>query len=141
LVPCVRVTSVLPTLRLLNMLGALTSYQSFFENGSTLRPQHSSISTRAARSSSLLSRGISAAKRVQAAGEQGAHVFFFPPFLPLEMRLFLPTAMAAGVAGRPHNCTRSAVRHTAADTWLPPSKPISCCVRKHASEHQRALTR
>ena len=37
-VPCVRVTSVLPTLRLENMLGALTSYQSFFENGSTLQP-------------------------------------------------------------------------------------------------------
>ena len=35
--PVVRVTSVLPTLRLVNMVGALTSYQSFLEKGSTLR--------------------------------------------------------------------------------------------------------
>lgn len=26
---------------------------------------------------------------------QAAHVFFLPPFLPLDMRLFLPTAMLA----------------------------------------------
>lgn len=36
-VPCDRVTKVLPTLRLVNMLGALTSYQSFLEKGSTLK--------------------------------------------------------------------------------------------------------
>ena len=35
MVPVVRVTSVLPTLRLVNMLGAFTSYQSFLEKGST----------------------------------------------------------------------------------------------------------
>jgi hypothetical protein len=37
LMPVVRVTSVLPTLRLENMVGAFTSYQSFLEKGSTLR--------------------------------------------------------------------------------------------------------
>ena len=37
MVPCVRLTSVLPMLRTENMLGALMSYQSFFVNGSTLR--------------------------------------------------------------------------------------------------------
>ncbi len=37
LVPWVLVTSVLPRLRMLNMAGALTSYQSFLENGSTLQ--------------------------------------------------------------------------------------------------------
>lgn len=36
LVPCVLVTKVLPRLRMLNMAGALTSYQSFLEKGSTL---------------------------------------------------------------------------------------------------------
>lgn len=36
LVPCVLVTSVLPIWRMLNMDGALTSYQSFLEKGSTL---------------------------------------------------------------------------------------------------------
>ena len=38
LVPCVLVTKVLPTLRLEKLEGALTSYQSFFEKGSTLQP-------------------------------------------------------------------------------------------------------
>lgn len=37
LVPWVLVTKVLPRLRMLNMAGALTSYQSFLENGSTLQ--------------------------------------------------------------------------------------------------------
>lgn len=37
LVPWVLVTKVLPRLRMLNMAGALTSYQSFLENGSTLK--------------------------------------------------------------------------------------------------------
>lgn len=36
LVPCVRVTRVLPTLRTANMEGALMSYQSFLEKGSTI---------------------------------------------------------------------------------------------------------
>lgn len=36
LVPWVLVTKVLPRLRMLNMAGALTSYQSFLEKGSTL---------------------------------------------------------------------------------------------------------
>ena len=36
-VPAVRVTSVLPTLRTVNAPGALMSYQSFFEKGSTLQ--------------------------------------------------------------------------------------------------------
>ena len=29
--------------------------------------------------------------------EAGTHAFFLPPFLPLDMRLFLPTAMTAGL--------------------------------------------
>ena len=37
LVPAVRVTRVLPTLRVVKVDGALTSYQSFFEKGSTLQ--------------------------------------------------------------------------------------------------------
>ena len=37
LVPCVRVTSVFPTFRSVNMDGAFTSYQYFFVKGSTLR--------------------------------------------------------------------------------------------------------
>lgn len=37
LVPWVLVTKVLPRLRMLNMAGALTSYQSFLEKGSTLQ--------------------------------------------------------------------------------------------------------
>jgi hypothetical protein len=37
LVPCVRVTSVLPALRTVNMVGALMSYQSFLAKGSELR--------------------------------------------------------------------------------------------------------
>ncbi len=36
LVPCVLVTKVLPTLRVLNTEGALTSYQSFLAKGSVL---------------------------------------------------------------------------------------------------------
>ena len=36
LVPCVLVTRVLPTLRVLNTEGALTSYQSFLAKGSVL---------------------------------------------------------------------------------------------------------
>ena len=35
--PCVLVTGVLPIFRLANKAGALTSYQSFLEKGSTLK--------------------------------------------------------------------------------------------------------
>lgn len=38
-------TKVLPILRMLNMAGALTSYQSFFENGSTLHKKNTAIVT------------------------------------------------------------------------------------------------
>lgn len=41
LVPWVLVTKVLPMLRMLNMAGAFTSYQSFLENGSTLWTRNS----------------------------------------------------------------------------------------------------
>jgi hypothetical protein len=41
--PVVRVTSVLPTLRLENIVGALTSYQSFLEKGSTLRARGAAV--------------------------------------------------------------------------------------------------
>ena len=37
LVPCVRLTKVFPTCRVLNMEGALTSYQSFLVKGSMLK--------------------------------------------------------------------------------------------------------
>ena len=43
-VPCVRVTSVFPTVRCVNMLGALTSYQSFLEKGSTLHGNRNAVS-------------------------------------------------------------------------------------------------
>lgn len=36
-------TKVLPILRMLNMAGALTSYQSFFEKGSTLHKKNTEI--------------------------------------------------------------------------------------------------
>lgn len=58
LVPVVRVTKVLPTLRWVNMLGAFTSYQSFLAKASW--------------------------------------AFFFPPFFPLLIRLFLPTCRFIG---------------------------------------------
>ena len=43
LVPWVRVTRVLPTFLEVNMVGALTSYQSFFEKGSTLQARWPSV--------------------------------------------------------------------------------------------------
>lgn len=43
LVPWVLVTKVLPRLRMLNMAGALTSYQSFLEKGSTLENEEEFI--------------------------------------------------------------------------------------------------
>lgn len=43
LVPWVLVTKVLPRLRMLNMAGALTSYQSFLEKGSTLQNEEEFI--------------------------------------------------------------------------------------------------
>ena len=46
LVPCVRVTSVFPTLRVLNTDGAFTSYQSFLEKGSTLQHKKGTLLTR-----------------------------------------------------------------------------------------------
>ena len=60
------------------MEGALTSYQSLREKGSTLRSELRSA---------LISHRALMERRT------GTHVFFFPPFLPLEIRLFLPTAM------------------------------------------------
>ncbi len=90
-VPCVRVTSVLPMVRSEKLEGAFTSYQSFFEKGSTLL-----------RATKVVSVGAKARRRraVPAAGMQGlsraaaaAYTFFLPPFLPFEIRLFLPTAM------------------------------------------------
>ena len=100
-VPCVRVTSVLPTFRLENMLGALTSYQSFFENGSTLQPATGHVRPftlqQIAGQCQRAICGLCYIKRRQAAGP---HVFFFPPFFPLEIRLFLPTA----IVGKHRDC-------------------------------------
>ena len=42
LVPCVLETNVFPIWRMLNIDGALTSYQSFLEKGSTLEKQKTS---------------------------------------------------------------------------------------------------
>lgn len=100
--PCVRVTSVLPTLRLENMLGALTSYQSFFENGSTLQPATAHVRPHTLQQTAwaVPSRSLRALAHQAQAGA-GPHVFFFPPFFPFEIRLFLPTAIVAstGIAG------------------------------------------
>ena len=61
------------------MDGALTSYQSLREKGSTLQYQTSQLDT----------------PRRWTDGQPGQqpYVFFLPPFFPLEIRLFLPTAM------------------------------------------------
>ena len=84
--------------------GALISYQSFFAKGSTLQGKtcrHHETDQR------RLSRGcretddFASAERTGERREEGAgtHIFFLPPFLPLEMRLFFPTAMAAREEG------------------------------------------
>ena len=90
-VPCVRVTSVLPMVRSEKLEGALTSYQSFFEKGSTLlhATKVVSVVARERRRGSVPAAVMHGLLRAAAA----AYTFFLPPFLPFEMRLFLPTAM------------------------------------------------
>lgn len=82
LVPCVLVTRVLPTLRLEKVEGAFTSYQSFFENGSTLHAEYVYCQ---GSSSQNTNKEMKPSKKT--------YTFFFPPFLPLLMRLFFPTAI------------------------------------------------
>ena len=86
--PVVRVTGVLPQLRTLKLAGALMSYHSFFRKGSILWEEGRG----SGQPSDLLSRAL----------QRGLVVFlrwcvtytFFPfPFLPLDRRLFLPTAI------------------------------------------------
>lgn len=88
--PVVRVTRVLPTLRVVNMEGALTSYQSFLVKGSTLCKEDGSSSSYA-RCSTMIGRTANDA--TESAGLASTHIFFLPPFLPLVRRLFLPTAI------------------------------------------------
>ena len=104
MVPWVLDTKVLPTFRTLNTDGALMSYQSFLAKGSTLQGKTCSHHETDQR---RLSRGcretddFASAERTGERREEGAgtHIFFLPPFLPLEMRLFFPTAMAAREEG------------------------------------------
>jgi hypothetical protein len=67
------------------MDGAFTSYQSFFEKGSTLQETTKF---------DLMPVGMLLHEQQQAMdrthGSSSTHIFFFPPFLPLLMRLFLP---------------------------------------------------
>ena len=78
LAPVVRLTSVRPMLRVSKLAGALTSYQSFFENGSALKR----------RRSMMMKFGLT--RRCFSS----TYTFFLPPFLPpLVKRLFLPMAM------------------------------------------------
>ena len=127
LVPCVLETRVLPMLRTLKTDGALISYQSFLLNGSTLqgkRHRHSrktgqrqnwkiELLTRPRRPVPARLAGAPAGRAMagswlaccgsgRARGGRGeiTNVLFLPPFLLLEIRLFLPS----------HGCCESASR-------------------------------
>lgn len=101
LVPCVLDTRVLPTLRLVNRSGALMSYHCFLVNGSTLQnhekpgKKRHQLMKKEEEMKQILDRDSAEDER----GEGGTHAFFLLPFLPLEMRLFLPTAMVAAAGG------------------------------------------
>ena len=101
LVPCVLDTRVLPTLRLVNSSGALMSYHCFLVNGSTLqnhekpgKKPHQHM-TNEEKKKQIPDHDGAEDER----GGGGTHAFFLLPFLPLEMRLFLPTAMVAAAGG------------------------------------------
>jgi hypothetical protein len=85
-------------LRTLNTDGALMSYQSFLEKGSTLHKR--SIATTQQHQQRIKkesNRPKLDLKNWDITGKQ-TNVFFLPPFFPLEILLFFPTAMVAAAA-------------------------------------------
>ena len=84
-VPCVLVTSVFPIARCEKVLGAFTSYQSFLENGSTLQC--------VSKCQPAVRHDESDVRWDKCSSEPETYIFFFPPFLPLLIRLFFPTAI------------------------------------------------
>jgi hypothetical protein len=72
------------------MDGAFTSYQSFFEKGSTLQEANKNVLSQV---SMHLREQQQAMSRTH--GSSSTHIFFFPPFLPLLMRLFLPASQTS----------------------------------------------
>ena len=120
--PCVRVTSVLPMVRSEKLEGAFTSYQSFFEKGSTLlqEPQVVSVGAEERRRSNMRTMGMLGAVRAATA----AYTFFLPPFLPFEMRLFLPTAMLGNRLAAPPVLAASRGRHRALLGLWPPTRVL-----------------
>lgn len=87
LVPWVRLTSVLPTSRFVNMHGARTLYQSLRVNGSILNTKNNKINW-----CSILGKCFIIG--TSPCSVRYTHIFFFKPFLPpLDRPLFLPTAM------------------------------------------------
>jgi len=87
-------TLVLPMLRTLNTDGALMSYQSFLEKGSTLHNRKKTTPTHQHRIKEQSNRPEQDLKNGTNRQEK-THVFFFPPFFPFEILLFFPTAMVA----------------------------------------------
>ena len=89
--PVVRVTGVLPQLRTLKLEGALMSYHSFFRKGSNLCREGKG----SGQTAETASRASAARVRRFGGRRAGAftHTFFPFPFLPLDRRLFLPTAI------------------------------------------------
>ena len=98
LVPVVRVTGVLPQARTVKLDGALMSYHSFFRKGSSLRA--AGRAQEDCRSPQLVGQSLDSEapalrRRVEVLAGAVTHTFFPLPFLPLDRRLFLPTACHA----------------------------------------------
>jgi hypothetical protein len=82
-------------LRTLNTDGALMSYQSFLEKGSTLHKWcNATTEPHQQRIKKKSNRHKQDLKNWDITGKQ-TNVFFLPPFFPLEILLFFPTAMVA----------------------------------------------
>ena len=100
LVPAERVTRVLPTCFTENMLGALMSYPVGRE-GSSIRTRRGQRRERRDGRSTGKSRHAREGRflpgsepgNVHSFLRKGSRAFFLPPFFPLDMRLFLPTAI------------------------------------------------
>jgi hypothetical protein len=90
-------------LRVLKISGALMSYHCFLVNGSTLQDHKKTKQGTASAHDEHKNRGngseIEMLRRTSGGTGGGTHAFFLLPFLPLEMRLFLPTAMVAAAGG------------------------------------------
>lgn len=97
LVPVVRVTGVLPQARTVKLDGALMSYHSFFRKGSSLRAAGRAQEDCRPQlvGQSLDSEAPALRRRVEVLAGAVTHTFFPLPFLPLDRRLFLPTACHA----------------------------------------------